>query len=196
MHAFDSSCCKIVGQNSWNWLWPKWDSSLRLWKAKRSDELKHYGAEGKNTLTCDAPLIPNQTTGSHLQLHSHAKVFHICHLSAGDYWGGERKIWDHHMQSTCFTTEPLVQRHVTNARAANVTGLNTMGLPRKFLNRLPLAIILLPSQQHLPFAPHIHSGSSCCPLDNHSYKHFLAHFSKLKSAINSGPPFCTEHWRA
>lgn len=47
MQALDSNCCIIAGQKSWNSRWPRWDPSLRLWVAKRSEELKHCSIERK-----------------------------------------------------------------------------------------------------------------------------------------------------
>lgn len=48
-HAPDSSCCRMVGQNSLNSLCPTGEPSLRLWMAKSSTELKHWGREGTGT---------------------------------------------------------------------------------------------------------------------------------------------------
>lgn len=75
-HAPDSSCCRIVGQNSLNSLCPTVEPSLRLWMAKSSTELKHWGKKRqahasrllqlrKETLAvCRAPDLPGRGSSS------------------------------------------------------------------------------------------------------------------------------------
>lgn len=56
-HAPDSSCCRMVGQNSLNSLCPTGEPSLRLWMAKSSTELKHWGREGTE-MSLEIPTAP------------------------------------------------------------------------------------------------------------------------------------------
>lgn len=75
-HAPDSSCCRMVGQNSLNSLCPTGEPSLRLWMAKSSTELKHWGREGTG-MCLEIPTAPQ---GGFRE-------------SAGRFWGSAGRFW-------------------------------------------------------------------------------------------------------
>ena len=62
VHARDSSCCRMVGQNSLNSLCPTAEPSLRLWMAKSSTELKHCGRE-ETGMCLEAPAALQRGSG-------------------------------------------------------------------------------------------------------------------------------------